>query len=145
MGTKSKNRKRPCGVCRKWFQPDARLGSRQKTCGSAACQKEWHARTCRKWNKKNRAYFREIYLGGVPETWYIIPTNHQKKHEKIRLDRILGPTTKHIPERCAIDRQHDPGNIDCHHGQGGGYSITRFRQLPNQGILLVCRAESKGR
>lgn len=62
MGTKSNNRKRPCRVCRKWFQPDARLGSRQKTCGSAACQKEWHARTCREWNKKNRAYFREIYL-----------------------------------------------------------------------------------
>lgn len=62
MGTERKNRKRPCRVCRKWFQPDARLGSRQKTCGSAACQKEWHTRTCRAWNKKNRAYFREIYL-----------------------------------------------------------------------------------
>jgi len=62
MGTKDKNRKRPCRVCRKWFQPDARLGARQKTCGNAACQKEWHTRRCREWNKKNRAYFREIYL-----------------------------------------------------------------------------------
>lgn len=62
MGTKNKNRKRPCRMCGKWFQPDARLGTRQKTCGSQECQKKWHARKCREWNKQNRAYFREIYL-----------------------------------------------------------------------------------
>lgn len=62
MGTKTKNGKRPCRVCGKWFQPNARLGARQKTCGSPECQQKWHARKCREWNKQNRAYFREIYL-----------------------------------------------------------------------------------
>ena len=35
-------RKRPCRVCRRWFQPDARLGDRQKTCGDPECKREWH-------------------------------------------------------------------------------------------------------
>lgn len=30
MGTGRKNRKRPCRVCRKWFQPDTRLGCRHR-------------------------------------------------------------------------------------------------------------------
>jgi hypothetical protein len=48
--------KRPCRVCKRWFKPDARLGDRQKTCGDAACKKEWHRRKCAEWNKKNSEY-----------------------------------------------------------------------------------------
>ena len=55
-------RKRPCRVCRRWFQPDARLGDRQKTCGDPECKREWHRRQCAQWNRKNQAYFRSIYL-----------------------------------------------------------------------------------
>ena len=62
MRSKNKNRKRPCRICRKWFTPDPRLGERQKTCGGTECQRQWHAKKCRQWNKKNRSYFEEIYL-----------------------------------------------------------------------------------
>ena len=62
MRSKNKNRKRPCRICRKWFTPDPRLGERQKTCGATECQRQWHAKKCRQWNKKNRSYFEEIYL-----------------------------------------------------------------------------------
>lgn len=53
--------KRPCSICRKWFQPDVRQKGRQKTCGPD-CQKEQHRRQCKKWNRKNKAYFKNAYL-----------------------------------------------------------------------------------
>jgi hypothetical protein len=43
-------------VCKRWFKPDARLGDRQKTCGDAACKREWHRRKCAEWNEKNSEY-----------------------------------------------------------------------------------------
>ncbi len=57
----SATRKRPCSICRKWFFPDVRQKGRQKTC-SPACRKELHRRQCKKWNKKNSAYFKANYL-----------------------------------------------------------------------------------
>ncbi len=62
MTVRRKSRKRPCRICRKWFYPNPRAGERQKTCGSKNCQETWHAKKCGEWNKKNRSYFREIYL-----------------------------------------------------------------------------------
>ncbi len=62
MGERNRGKKRPCRVCRKWFVPNPRLGDRQQTCGSEACQRKWHARKCAKWNRKNRDYFQEIYI-----------------------------------------------------------------------------------
>lgn len=57
-----KSRKKPCRICRKWFSPDPRIGDRQKTCGAKDCQTKWRAKKCSEWNKKNKAYFKEIYL-----------------------------------------------------------------------------------
>jgi len=62
MATVTVCKKRPCRICRRWFRPHARLKDRQKTCGDPACQKEWHRRTCARWNKDNGEYFKEIYL-----------------------------------------------------------------------------------
>lgn len=53
--------KRPCSICRKWFQPIAQQKGRQKTC-SPECQRERHRRQCEKWNKKNKPYFKNNYL-----------------------------------------------------------------------------------
>jgi hypothetical protein len=55
-------RKRPCRVCRRWFMPNAKLKERQMTCGDAECQRQWHRRACRAWNKNNAEYFRANYL-----------------------------------------------------------------------------------
>lgn len=62
MRSKNKNRKRPCRICGKWFTPNPRLGERQRTCGDTECKRQWHAKKCREWNRKNRSYFEEIYL-----------------------------------------------------------------------------------
>lgn len=51
-------KKRPCSVCRRWFQPDARVGERQRTCGEAACQRARHERAYRSWRAANRDYDR---------------------------------------------------------------------------------------
>jgi hypothetical protein len=55
-------KKRPCRICRRWFMPNPRLKDRQKTCGDAACKREWHRRKCAQWNKNNSDYFKANYL-----------------------------------------------------------------------------------
>jgi hypothetical protein len=62
MRPTNRNRKRPCRICGKWYWPDPRLGERQRTCGDKECQRQWHGKKCREWNRKNRSYFQEIYL-----------------------------------------------------------------------------------
>jgi len=57
-----KLKKRPCGICRHWFTPNNKLKKRQKTCAKPDCQKEWHKKTCAKWNKKNRQVSKSNYL-----------------------------------------------------------------------------------
>lgn len=58
---KNSRGKRPCSICRKWFTPDVRQKGRQKTC-SPACQNERHRRQCEKWNRKNKAVYKNNYL-----------------------------------------------------------------------------------
>jgi hypothetical protein len=53
--------KRPCSICRKWFQPDVRQKGRQKTC-SSDCRSERHRRQCENWNNKNKEDFKNNYL-----------------------------------------------------------------------------------
>jgi len=68
MEEKRKSKKRPCRVCRKWYPPNPRLGDRQQTCCDPECQRKWHARKCAEWNRRNRVYFKEIYLQGRLES-----------------------------------------------------------------------------
>jgi len=57
-----KRKKRPCGICRKWFQEDVRQIGRQQTCGRPDCQKEHHRRLCAKLNKRNKENSKNEYL-----------------------------------------------------------------------------------
>lgn len=59
---KSRTRKRPCRICRKWFMPDSRQIGRQKTCSDPECRRESHRRQCARWNQNNRDYFKANYL-----------------------------------------------------------------------------------
>jgi len=60
--SKTLTRKRPCRICRRWFLPNPRLKERQKTCGRANCQRQWHKKKCAEWNRKNTGYFKANYL-----------------------------------------------------------------------------------
>ena len=56
---RARPRKRPCRICGKWFEPEPRVGDRQRTCGRPECQREWHRRTCADWRRRNPDYDRE--------------------------------------------------------------------------------------
>lgn len=74
MCQKCYSRKRPCRICGKWFIPNPRLGDRQKTCGDPECQRQWHAKKCFEWNRKNRSIFQENYLNRKLESLNTVPS-----------------------------------------------------------------------
>jgi hypothetical protein len=51
-----KVRKKPCRVCRRWFQPDPRVGDRQRACGKPECQTARRQKTQSNWRKRNPDY-----------------------------------------------------------------------------------------
>ena len=50
-------KKRPCGICRRWFCPDRRVGDRQRVCSELSCQVRRRARTQASWRRRNPDYF----------------------------------------------------------------------------------------
>ncbi len=60
---KRPRRRRPCRICGRWFTPNPKLKDRQMTCCDAKCQKEWHRKKCKEWNRRNSDYFTSNYLG----------------------------------------------------------------------------------
>ena len=51
-------KKRPCRICRKWFEPHARAGERQRVCSAEVCQRERHRQACATWHESNPDYDR---------------------------------------------------------------------------------------
>src|SRR5918994_6031820 len=49
-------RKRPCTICRRWFRPDARIGTRQRACGKPECQTSRRRKTQASWRHRNLDY-----------------------------------------------------------------------------------------
>src|SRR5439155_21154244 len=49
--------KRPCCVCRRWFRPDPRIGSRQRACRNPDCQAARRQKKQRAWRERNLDYF----------------------------------------------------------------------------------------
>jgi hypothetical protein len=48
--------KRPCTICRHWFHPDARVGSRQRACRKPECQAARREKTQAHWRGRNPEY-----------------------------------------------------------------------------------------
>ena len=49
-------RKRPCTICRCWFQPDVRVGTRQRACNKPECQVARRKKTQANWRDRNPNY-----------------------------------------------------------------------------------------
>ena len=49
--------KRPCSICRRWFRPDPRIGSRQRTCKNKDCQTSRRRKKQKAWRKAHPDYF----------------------------------------------------------------------------------------
>lgn len=54
--------KRPCRICRRWFEPDARVRGRQKSCSAPDCQRERHRRNCEELRDRDREAERQELL-----------------------------------------------------------------------------------
>jgi hypothetical protein len=49
-------RKRPCCICRQWFRPHPRVGSRQRSCGKAECRALRRQKSQASWRRRNPGY-----------------------------------------------------------------------------------------
>jgi len=93
---KNSRGKRPCSICRKWFQPNVRQKGRQKTCGNPDCIKERHRKQCEKWNKKNREYFKNNYLGKKIELAENKQLEPSKTDPAFQKPLLLNPSIKPV-------------------------------------------------
>src|SRR6266571_1765335 len=50
-------RKKPCCICRRWFRPDPRTGSRQRACRNADCQSARRKKKQKQWRERYPDYF----------------------------------------------------------------------------------------
>ena len=50
-------RKKPCCICRRWFRPDPRIGSRQRACRNPDCQVARRKKRQKRWRERNADYF----------------------------------------------------------------------------------------
>lgn len=57
-------RRRPCRICRRWFDPHPRVGERQRVCSDPSCQRERHRRSCEESRRKKPGGRREERLRG---------------------------------------------------------------------------------
>lgn len=60
-----KHRKRPCSICGRWYQPQAKVAHRQKTCLSPECQRLLRQKTNRRWRQRNPDYDCAVRLKAV--------------------------------------------------------------------------------
>ena len=84
--------KRPCSICRRWFRPDPRIGSRQRACRNSDCQAARRVQTQKSWRDRNADYFvaRRIQERG----------NQEKRSEPLRLP----PPLNRLPWDIAQDQ-----------------------------------------
>jgi hypothetical protein len=52
-----RRRRRRCTVCGELFQADRRVGTRQRACSRAECQRQRRQQTQRKWRQRHPDYF----------------------------------------------------------------------------------------
>lgn len=68
--------RKKCVLCGRFFDPDARIGERQKCCREPACQKKRKKLQLKAWRKKNRGYFGGRY--GYVKSWRETHPGYQK-------------------------------------------------------------------
>lgn len=63
--------RRPCRVCRRWFDVDPRAGSRHRVCAAESCQKARNSKACAAWRASHgddvKAYRLRKKLPATPQ------------------------------------------------------------------------------
>ena len=76
-----------CVLCGRFFEPDVRVGKRQKCCGSAECQKKRKKIQERSWKRRNPEYFQDLYALYV-KPWRLAHPDYQKARRRKRCREI---------------------------------------------------------
>lgn len=95
-------RAKPCSICRKWFQPDARVGARQKTC-SKECSDERRRRKQAEWRRRNPEYFKQRWLKERSERGKAAGRAVEEAQEALKTGRDP-PGFAERPERPSVIR-----------------------------------------
>ena len=53
---KAGTKKRPCTICRRWFQPEPQVTARQRACNNPICRAALRKKTQASWRKRNPDY-----------------------------------------------------------------------------------------
>lgn len=81
--------RRPCAICRRWFEPDPRVGRRHRVCGRADCQRERHRRNCARGRAADRKQVRDKLL--------------KKRVVVVNDDALLGAGDREVPRPVPRD------------------------------------------
>jgi hypothetical protein len=55
-GSGTRTKKRPCTICRRWFQPEPQVVDRQRACNNPGCQTARRKKTQASWRSRNPEY-----------------------------------------------------------------------------------------
>ncbi len=113
-------KKRPCRVCRRWFQPDARVGDRQRACSLPECQAALRKRTQAAWRERNPDYatgWRLQRRGGegtrdgphAPPPLHRVPWDLAKDEFGVQGTEILGCLGRLLVRHAKDEMRGQPG------------------------------------
>ena len=55
-GTGTRTKKKPCTICRRWFQPEPQVVARQRSCNNPVCRAALRKKTQAGYRKRNPEY-----------------------------------------------------------------------------------------
>ncbi len=130
-------RKRPCRICRRWFEPHPRAGDRQRVCSDSGCQRERHRRADQAWHARHPDYDKKKRLregAGFPDEG---PVDEEAADPLAELDwdlieRAIGPKPRVVVEgigRLLVQHAQDAvAAIAQDEPEQGGQQLNRCSQ-----------------
>lgn len=113
-------RKRPCRECRRWFQPDPRVGGRQRACSRSECQAALRNRTQAAWRERNPEYAvtwrlqqrcakKDVAAPWVPRPLHRVPWDLAKDEFGTQGTEILGCLGRLLVQHAKDEMRGQPG------------------------------------
>ena len=131
---------RKCVECHENFIPNARLGARQKTCGSPDCKRKRNHHCQKDWKRKNRDVCRENqrnWCKANPNYWQNYRKNHPCYTLRNRKQAALRKRIGGLGLQRKLDILEVPGN------SMEFWSLPKFAKSTRSLIPLLCAYASQ--